>query len=124
VAPLAVRSVELPLQMVVGLPLMDTVGFGTTVTVTVAVFEHEPDLPVTVYVVVPGGVAIGFALVVLVNPVAGDQEYVKAPVAVNWLLPPAQMEGLVALAVTLSDKITLTVAVAVAEQPFVVPVTV
>jgi hypothetical protein len=46
VAPLAVKFAAAPLQMVV---LGETVTFiGVTVTVTVAVDEHDPVVPVTV----------------------------------------------------------------------------
>ena len=51
-----------------------TTGNGFTVTVTVVVFEHPAALvPVTVYVVVPGGLAVTLVPVVALNPVAGDQ---------------------------------------------------
>ena len=42
-------------------------------TVTLAVLEQVPLDTVTVYVVVIVGVATGFEIVVLLNPVAGDQ---------------------------------------------------
>jgi hypothetical protein len=47
----------------------------TTVTVVVAVFTHPPELvPVTVYVVVEGGLAVTLAPVVPLRPVPGLQE--------------------------------------------------
>ena len=46
-----------------------------TVTVTLAVEEHEPPPFVTVYVVVEVGFAVGFEAVDDDNPVDGDQEY-------------------------------------------------
>jgi hypothetical protein len=46
-----------------------------TVTCTVATSVHPPALPtVTVYVVVTVGLAVVLAVVVLLSPVAGDQE--------------------------------------------------
>jgi len=49
------------------------VGNGVTVTVTVAVPEHPFAVPVTVYVVVVAGEAVGLGAVVLLSPVAGNQ---------------------------------------------------
>ena len=47
-------------------------GKGFTVTVTAAVAVHPlASVPVTVYVVVATGLAVGFAPVVALNPVAG-----------------------------------------------------
>lgn len=48
-------------------------GNGFTVTVTWAVPAHPNVVPVTVYVVVPGGVAVTVAPVVGDNPVMGLQ---------------------------------------------------
>lgn len=70
-APLAVSVVEAPVQM---LAFGETVRLiGVTVTVTFADAEHEPFVPVTVYVVVVVGLAVTVAPVVADNPVAGDQ---------------------------------------------------
>jgi hypothetical protein len=53
---------------------MVTTGKGFTVTVTVAVEVHPKELvPVTVYVVVTVGDAVGFAQVVQLKPVEGAQ---------------------------------------------------
>lgn len=60
-----------------------------------------PD-PVTVYVVVEPGAAFTVAPVVALNPVEGDHEYVVAPLAVIFVLPPLQMVGVVAEADTLT----------------------
>ena len=69
-----------------------TVGNGFTVTVTVAVLLHPAVVPVTVYVVVAPGLAVTVAPVVADSPVAGDQLYVVAPVAVSVVAaPPAQI---------------------------------
>jgi hypothetical protein len=72
VAPLAVKTVLVPIQMV-DAPEILTTGRGVTVTVTAAVLEHPLAVPVTVYVVVAAGDAVGLAAVVLLNPAAGDQ---------------------------------------------------
>lgn len=72
VAPLAVKTVEPPLQIEV---FGDTVrASGVTVTVTVPVALHDPLVPVTVYVVVALGLALTLAPVEADNPVGGDQE--------------------------------------------------
>jgi hypothetical protein len=74
VAPLAVSVVLLPLQMAEDPATAVTVGFVLTVTVTCAVFLHPfASVPVTVYVVVPAGVAVTVVPVVADNPVAGLQ---------------------------------------------------
>ena len=75
----------------VGLP--ETVGMAFTVTVAVAVLTHPfASVPVTVYVVVVVGVATGEAEVIELNPVDGDQAYVKAPLVVNVTLEPKQTD--------------------------------
>jgi hypothetical protein len=50
-------------------------------------------VPVMVYVVVAVGLAVTVAPVVALNPVAGDQAYVVAPLAVMLVFPPGQIEG-------------------------------
>jgi hypothetical protein len=50
-----------------------TTGRGFTTTVTVAVPEQAPVVPVTVYVVVVAGLAVTVAPVVADKPVAGVQ---------------------------------------------------
>ena len=103
-----------------------TVGKGFTVTVTVAVPVHPAaEVPVTVYVVVTVGDAVGLAQVVQLNPVDGAQLYVDAPLAVSEVLLPEQMEGAFGLTVMVGKGFTVTVTVAVPVQPDdVVPVTV
>ena len=67
-----------------------TVGVILTVTVTDAVAEQVPLVPVTVYVIVDEGVTVLIAPVP--NPL--DQLYVLAPVAVKTeLLPEQIVEG-------------------------------
>ena len=52
-----------------------TGGKGFTVMVTIPVSgQLAAFVPVTIYVVVVAGVAVGFAQLVHDNPVAGDQE--------------------------------------------------
>jgi hypothetical protein len=120
-APLAVRVVKLPLQIV---PLdveAATTGNELTVTVNVAVFVHPgPVEPVTVYVVV----AEGLTVTEVPDKFPGIHVYVAAPEPVSVVLLPMQIDGLAALAVTVGGAPTITVTVAVLEQPFVVPVTV
>lgn len=97
-------------------------GFGFTVTVAVAVEEQPPVVPVTVYVVVVGGLAVTVAPVVAERFVAGDHVYEVAPVAVNVAEAPAQIVS--EFTATTGFAPTVTVAVAVPEQVPVVPVTV
>ena len=73
VPPLALSVVELPLHMATPDPAV-AVGNGLTVIVTLAVLEQFPLETVTVYVVVVVGEALGLETVMLLNPVAGDQE--------------------------------------------------
>ena len=69
------------------------------------------------------GFAAGFATEALLRPVAGNQLYELAPLAVNGVDVPAQI---VVPALTLSggSAVTVTVTVVVPEQLPVVPVTV
>ena len=70
---MAVNVVLLPIQIEV-VPVIFTTGIGVTLTVTTSVLEHPEVVPVTVYVVVEEGVAKGFGLVGLLNPVVGNHE--------------------------------------------------
>jgi hypothetical protein len=73
VAPLAVSVAVWPGQIVGELTAVT--GTGLTVTVTVVVAVHPAaEVPVTVYVVVAGGLAVTEAPVVVLSPVAGDHE--------------------------------------------------
>ena len=117
VAPLAVNVVLSPLQ-ILGLFTV-TVGLGFTVTVAIAVPVQPLVVPITVYVVVVVSAAVlGFDIGA--NPPV--QLYVVAPLAVNVVLSPLQILGL--LTVTVGFGFTVTVAIAVPVQPAVVPVTV
>ena len=72
---------------------------------------------------VEDGVAIGLPIFVALNPVAGNQLYVVAPVATKFALAPLQI---VPPPVTLivGKGVTVTVTIAVLEHPNEVPVTV
>ena len=124
VAPLAVNVVFVPEHIAGAAGLTVTTGTGVTVTVTVLVPVQPPVVPVTVYVVVVVGLAVGLAILVALNPVAGLQLYVVAPLAVNVVLEPAQMVGATGVTVTVGTGFTVTVTVLVLEQLPVVPVTV
>jgi hypothetical protein len=91
VAPFAVRFTLLPAQIAGAAGVTLTVGSGRTVTVMVAVpVQPWAFVPITVYVVVAVGFAVGFAQVVQLKPVAGDHAYEVAPLAVITALPPKQ----------------------------------
>src|SRR5204862_2798412 len=76
------------------------------------------------YVVVAPGLAVSVAPVVADSPVAGDQLYVVAPVAVSVVpVPPAQI-ATSGDTPTVGCGFTVTVTVAVLLHPAVVPVTV
>jgi hypothetical protein len=94
-----------------------TVKEDPTVTTTVSVPVQPPVVPVTIYVVVDDGLALTVAPVVALNPEAGDQLYVVAPLAVREILPPGQMDGLAGVADTVNPPFE-TVALAVPVQPF------
>jgi hypothetical protein len=92
----------------------DTVIAAIWFTVTVTVEELMQPLlsvPVTVYVVVTAGLAVTKAPVTALNPVAGLQLYVDAPLAVSGVLPPKQIAGDEGVTVTVGNAFTVTVAV-------------
>jgi hypothetical protein len=102
-----------------------TTGSGFTVTVNVVVpVQPTPEVPVTVYVVVAVGFAVGLAQFVHDRPVAGLQLKLLAPEAVRLVLPPVQM---VLVPATVTEGVWLmdTVTEAVSLQPrALLPVTV
>lgn len=109
-------SVAVPPTQIAPLEEAVTVGGGPTVTVTVCVLVHPCALvPVTVYVVVAAGETV---TVVPVND-PGIHEYVEAPVPVSVVLPPAQIEGLAAVAVMVGAGFTVTTDVPVRVHPLV-----
>jgi len=72
------------------------------------------------------GDATGFAMFALLNPVAGDQEYVALgaeDVAIKFVDVPAHTETLFP-AFTVGIGFTLTITLAFAEHPLAVAVTV
>jgi hypothetical protein len=96
-----------------------------TFTTTLSVFTQPfPSVPVTTYVVVPGGVAVVVALFGAESQVEGDHEYVFAPVAVKVAWPLKHIEtSLPALTGGSGLTVTVTCAVSVQALPSV-PVTV
>src|SRR5678816_577703 len=66
------------------------------------------DRPVTIYWVVPGGVAIGFWICGSFNPVAGLQAYCTAPPAPSWLCAFRQSISLVFVAFIIGDGLSVT----------------
>jgi hypothetical protein len=75
-----------------------------------------PNVPVTVYVVVIVGLAATVEPDVEDKPVAGDQLYVVAPVAVNVLELPAQIVALGVIVIV--TGVTIIVVASVAVHPF------
>ena len=123
-APLAVRVVLVPLQMLADAGVRVKVGKGFTVIVLVAVFEQPPALvPVTVYVVFAVGLTV---MLVVVAPVF--QLYETPPDAVSVAPEPLHIvaKGL-ALIVMVGNEPEVTVTVTVffcLQLPASVPVTV
>jgi len=122
-APLAVNDTFPPGHIVDAGGTTVIVGNGFTVTFTVAVFVHPPEVPVTVYVVVLPGLAVTDEPVVALNPVPGLHVYVVAPPAFNTVELPLQIVA-GAETVTVGVGFTVTVTVAVLVHPDFVPVTV
>ena len=72
-APLAVKVAELPIHMEAEFTVR--IIAGATVTEDIDVLVQPSELvPVTVYMMLPAGVAITLEPVVEFNPAAGDQE--------------------------------------------------
>jgi hypothetical protein len=109
-----VPSVSPQVSSVVVAGAIDIVLF--TVTTTTSVLVHVPLVTVTVYEVVPAGEAVGFAVVVLLNPAAGLQEYVPPPVAESVVELPLQMTTSVPAFAT-GEGVTVIVTVDVAVHP-------
>jgi hypothetical protein len=109
--PEAVKTVEFPGQTV-SLPVIDAVKEAPTVTITLAVSVHPAALvPIIVYVSVDTGLAVTLLPEVLLNPVAGDQEYVFAPEATRFTLPPEHIPGEGGVTVTEGLAFTFTATV-------------
>jgi hypothetical protein len=120
-APVAVRVVDVPLQIDTAAPALTT-GTGLTFTVIVPVpVQPREDVPVIVYVVVVVGFAVGLAQLVHERPVAGLQEYVDAPFAFRTTEPLPHMVWFVP--VMTGVGLITTVLKAVSEQPLAVVTT-
>ena len=122
VAPVALSDVGVLAHTVVD-PVAATVGIGFTATVTVFDPEQLPDVPVTVYVVLTVGLAVGLEILATLNPVVGNQLYELAPVAVITVLFPLQIV-VVPVIIIVGNGVTLTVIVFVPVQAPTVPLTV
>jgi len=71
------------------------------------VSTHPPVLPITVYVVVVVGLAVGLVQFVHVSPVEGLQAYVVAPLAVRLTLLPLQIAGFAGVTDTTGIGVTV-----------------
>jgi len=111
--PCAVRPIVSPPQIAGEIPVivMNTVGLGLTVIVTLSFPLHPPEVPVTVYVVVEPGLAVGLLQLVQLNPPGGLHKYVVAPLAVRLTLSPPQMVGADGVTVTVNDGAIVIVTV-------------
>jgi hypothetical protein len=123
-APEPASTVEDPSQILTLEPAV-TFGIAPTLTVTDAVFVQPlASVPVTVYVVVAVGNAVGDAHDVHERPVEGDHIYDVAPVAASKVDVPLQTKTL-APALTFGFGFTNTTMVSVPVQPLLlVPVTI
>ncbi len=119
-APDAVNVAVAPAQIAALFTV--TVKLETTVTVEVFVELQLPVVPVIVYIVVLGGLALTLEPVVALNPVPGLQLYVVAPLAVSVVGDPEQMVD--ELTFTVGVALTVTVVLTALVHPPVVPVTV
>jgi PII-like signaling protein len=115
-APVAVSTVDEPVQIATSIPAM-TRGNGFTMTVTIAGVLHPPlVIAVTVYVVVTVGVAVTLAPDVEERSAAGDHVYETAPVAVSVADEPEHIATSVpALIVSAKGGMTVTVCVLLQE---------
>ena len=114
---------ELPRHIFLSAPAF-TLGKEFTFTITVSVFiQPFASVPVTTYVVVVAGDAVGLAQLLHDNPVVGDHEYVFAPVAVNVAELPRHIV-LSAPAFTVGKALTFTTTVSLFVQLPFEPVTI
>lgn len=124
-APPAVIWVELPIHNDGDAGVTVNVGEGFTVINAVCVAVHPfTSVPVTVYVVVPGGLAFGFPQLVQLSPVAGNHVYVVAPEVNRLTLSPGQIFTAIGVIVTVGLGFTSIVMVALSLHPPLAPITV
>ena len=121
-APKAVKVAAVPLQTVL---FAATVTVGEVFTVIKAVVEpvHPREVPVMVYPPTPPRLiplTITLFPVVAFKPIAGNQVYVSAPLAVNVVEDPIQILTFADDSIT--REFTLTSAIMVVEQILSVPV--
>lgn len=115
VAPLAFTIVDPPAQ-IEDESATTLNAIIPTFIVTESVLLHVPFVPVTVYVIVLPGFAVGFGQLVHVNPALGLQVYDVAPLAVNATLPPLQMVDVAGNTVIVGVGITVIVIFALSLQ--------
>jgi hypothetical protein len=118
--PEAVRVPVLPGQIVV--LFTEMVGVAFTVRDAVAVLEHEPVVPLTVYSTDEVALLVTTDPVVALRPVDGLQLYEVAPLAVKVAVLPEQIVAV--FTVTVGVGFTVSDAVALDVHVPVVPVTV
>ena len=111
-APLAVKVLAMPAQVVI---FSDAVTVGkefTVITSRAQVLQLLTPVPVTVYVVVTVGLAVIKAPVVVLSPAAGDQVKESAPLALMPALSPLQRvmlgEGLMIIPMTVIGAMALS----------------
>ena len=123
-APVALRFAVPPGQMDVLLPALTT-GRGCTVTNRESLLTHPfASVPVTTYLVVLAGFAVGDETVVDESPAEGLQLYVLAPFAFSEMLLPKHKE-VSRPASTTGNAFTVMMTVVVSAHPApLVPITV
>lgn len=125
-APVASSVTVLPAQSGSTSAKAFRAGNGFTVTVTVSVpIQPLMSVPVTVYVVVAAGPASGLFTVDDDNPLAGNHEYVFAPLAITFTgAPPSHNAGAAgANVITGFGLMTHATSLVVALSPLTVQVT-
>jgi hypothetical protein len=122
VPPFAVNTTLPPGHVEGAEGVTETAKFGATFTTISSVPVHPFALvTVTIYVAVDAGVAKGFEIFALLNPVAGDHAYIVPPEACNCALPPPKQSVVSepALAITGNKTVTTTVSASVQPEAFV-----
>ena len=99
-------------------PVVATEMAGLSIVMVTLSFEvHPPVVPVTVYVTVEPGLAVGFGQLVHVSPAAGNQLYVVAPLAVSDVLLPLQIVAEGGVTVNVGVGVTEIVTILLSLQP-------